>query len=177
MSRRSRAWRAWPVLGLGVVHALAGPGCVATTAVVATVVLVRMLTPHGYKLTIKAEQRPRELYNDLVALLRARHPELRVIQQDAAQRFFEAEWMAAPEPGVAATTEWVSMAVQTLPDESSELVIAMGNGRSRTADYREWTLARIDAMMEELGVAWRIAAGPSDATFAHAPGHPLPAAG
>jgi hypothetical protein len=131
-------------------------GC-AATAVVATVMVVRMLTPHGYKLTIKAEERPRDLYNGLVQALKAAHPDMRIAEENQPERYFEASWRAEAAPGSEATTEWVSFVVQPLPDETSELVIAMGYGTNRRADYRQWALNRIDSLMGDLGVEWKVA--------------------
>jgi hypothetical protein len=127
-------------------------GCVATAAVVTTVVVVRMLTPYGYKLTIKAEQEPRELYNGLVGLLKQKHPDLKVLAENQPDRAFDAEWTA--ENGV---EEWVSLVVQPLPDETSELVIAIGFGKKQRAEYKEWATERDGQMLDELDVEWKIA--------------------
>lgn len=135
-------------------------GCVAT-AVVATVVVVRMLTPYGYKLTIKAEEQPRELYNGLVGLLKRSHPDIKILVENQPERAFDAQWKT--EEGV---EEWVSLVVQPLPDETSELVIAVGFGKKQKAEYKEWATERVGQMLDELGVAWKIAAAPlPDAGF------------
>jgi hypothetical protein len=127
-------------------------GCVATAAVVTTVIVVRMLTPYGYKLTIKAEQPPRELYNGLVALLKRSHPDIKVLKEHQPDRAFDASWTGANGAG-----EWVSLVVQPLPDETSELVIALGFEKKQRAEYKQWATERVGQMMDELGVEWKIA--------------------
>lgn len=133
---------------------LALSGCVAAAAVVTTVVVVRMLTPYGYKLTVKAEEEPRELYNGLVALLKRSHPNMKILVENQTERGFDAKWTRTD--GV---EEWVSLVVQPLPDETSELVIALGFGKKQKASYKEWATQRVGEMMRELGVEWKIAAG------------------
>lgn len=158
--RRARRICTSCVLGLsGLGGALALSGCVATAAVVTTVVVVRMLTPYGYKLTVKAEEEPRELYNGLVALLKRSHPNIRILVENQPERAFDAKWTRTD--GV---EEWVSLVVQPLPDETSELVIALGFGKKQKATYKEWATERVGEMMSELAVEWKIAAGvmPSD---------------
>jgi hypothetical protein len=143
------------VLGISALSVAVGlSGCVATAAVVTTVVVVRMLTPYGYKLTVKAEEEPRELYNGLVALLKRSHPNIKVLTENQPERAFDAKWTR--EDGV---EEWVSLVVQPLPDETSELVIALGFGKKQKAAYKEWATERVGEMMSELGVEWKIAAG------------------
>lgn len=142
-------------------------GCVATAAVVTTVVVVRMLTPYGYKLTIKAEQPPRELYNGLVALLKRSHPDIKVLKEHQPDRAFDASWT-----GPNGVEEWVSLVVQPLPDETSELVIALGFGKKQRAEYKQWATERVGEMMAELGVEWKVA----DATPTGAAPTPLAAA-
>ncbi len=148
-------------------------GCVAT-AVVATVVVVRMLTPYGYKLTIKAEQDPRTLYNGLVSLLKRSHADIKILVENQPERAFDATWTA--ENG---DEEWVSLVVQPLPDETSELIIAIGFSKKQKAEYKEWATERVGEMMAELNVEWKVAAASdSEGTpfrFADAPPDPLAA--
>lgn len=152
---------------------LVAGGCAATAAVVATVVVVKMLTPHGYKLTIKAEERPRDLYNGLVRAMKRDHPDIRIAEENQPERYFEARWMG-PEAERKAVEEWVSFVVQPLPDETSELVIAMGFGENRHADYRKWALEQIDALMAGLDVEWTVAAAGVDGTGLRLAGRPAP---
>lgn len=153
--RRSGRIGATCVLGIAALGVSVGlSGCVATAAVVTTVVVVRMLTPYGYKLTVKAEKEPRELYNELVGLLKRSHPNIRILVENQPERAFDAKWTR--DDGV---EEWVSLVVQPLPDETSELVIALGFGKKQKAEYKAWATDRVGEMMSELGVEWKIAAG------------------
>lgn len=150
------------LLGLASMPVLSG--CVATAAVVTTIIVVRMLTPYGSKLTIKAEEEPRVLYNKLVAHFKG-YKGIRILTEDQEQRAFEAEWTG--EEGL---EEWVSLVVQVLPDESSELVIAIGHKKQHKKDYETWAEARVGRIMEAIGVEWKIAA--TDAAPKHLASRP-----
>lgn len=54
--------------------------------------------------------------------------------------------------------EWVSLEIEALPDESSQMIIAAGYGKKKREDFREWVLERLDVWMAELDVEWRVAA-------------------
>ena len=126
-------------------------GCLATAAVVTTVIVVRMLTPYGSKLTIKAEEEPRVLYNKLVAHFKS-YNGIKILTEDQEQRGFEAEWT-----GDEGLREWVSLVVQVLPDETSELVIAIGHEKEHKKDYETWAEERVGRIMQAIGVEWKIA--------------------
>lgn len=115
-----------------------------------------MLTPYGYKLTIKAEEEPRALYNGLVGLLK-QYPNIQILVENQPERAFDAQWTTAD--GV---EEWVSLVVQPLPDETSQLVIAIGFGKKQKAKYKEWATERVGQMLDELGVEWKVAAATMD---------------
>lgn len=137
---------------LGVAIAPVLSGCLATAAVVTTIIVVRMLTPYGSKLTIKAEEEPRVLYNKLVAHFKG-YDGIKILTEDQSQRAFEAEWTG--EEGL---EEWVSLVVQVLPDETSELVIAIGHKKQHKKDYETWAETRVGTIMRAIGVEWKIAA-------------------
>lgn len=131
-------------------------GCLATAAVVTTIIVVRMLTPYGSKLTVKAEEAPRVLYNKLVAHFKG-YSGIKILTEDQEQRGFEAEWI-----GEEGHEEWVSLVVQVLPDETSELVIAIGYEKEQKKDYETWAKERVGKIMDAIGVEWKIASARPD---------------
>lgn len=158
MSRRFARGVATATLGgMGLIGALAGAGCVATAAVVTTAYAVEMISESGYTLTVKAEAPPRELYNKLVATLKARNPNIDIIEENQAERRFRAK--ATDSDG---TRKWVSFVIGPLPDETSQLLIAAGYDGKEGRKIRDWMLEQIDQVFDEMGIEWKIAAaGPT----------------
>jgi hypothetical protein len=139
--------------GAALTGALAAPGCVAAAAVVTTAYAVEMISESGYTLTVKAEAPPRELYNKLVATLKARNPNIEVLEENQAERKFRAK--ATDSEG---TRKWVSFVVGPLPDETSQLLIAAGYDGKEGRKIRDWMLEQIDEVFDEMGIEWKIAA-------------------
>lgn len=152
ISHTSRAWSRRVGAAAALSTALALSGCVATAAVVTTAYAVELINEQGYTLTIKAEAQPRDLYNRLVATLKARNPDLAVIEENQAERRFRARARDAD-----GTEKWVSFVVGPLPDETSQLLIAAGYGNREGRKIREWMIEQIDEVFQEMGIEWKIA--------------------
>jgi hypothetical protein len=122
------------------------------TAIVTTVLVVEMLTPYGYTLTLKAEDKPRKVFDELVDSIQRIEPEVRVVTYNQSERIFQAKWNN--QEGV---EEWVSLRVAPLPDETSQVLIAAGYGHREGPKFREWVLAKVDVWFEPTGIEWKVA--------------------
>jgi hypothetical protein len=112
-----------------------------------------MVSEMGYTLTVKAEAPPRELYDKLVATLKARNPNIEILEENQAERKFRAK--ATDDEG---TRKWVSFVVGPLPDETSQLLIAAGYDGKEGRRIRDWMLEQLDQVFKEMNIQWKVAA-------------------
>lgn len=140
-----------PFFGVGIAASTVLTACIPT-AIVTTVLVVEMLTPYGYTLTIKAEDKPRKVFDQLVESIKRIEPDVRVIRYDQPERIFQAKW--ENQEGL---EEWVSLRAGPLPDETSQVLIAAGYGDHEGPKFREWVLAKVDAWFEPTGIEWQVA--------------------